>query len=236
MKTFNEEFNNFKVNNTLERLYLKETYSAQNNKKDKFIILLLILVVISYFMIIFGFYRVSGTSIFFLSITLMLLYVYKTKIVKARKELLKKQLPVSKFFFAWRSEELENLRIKFISTEYKDFEANKILKTIDFAQEQLKYLDKDKLSDFEKITEFFGKNYLLLIIGLFIGLYNKLEYSAENFRSIIKIISYLLFLPYLFTLLWKYYIKRNLMATQNLKKEKYRDYIFIMRNVLLMRM
>lgn len=235
MKTFIEEFNNFKENYTLEKLYLKETYSAQNNKKDIFIIILLILVVISYFMIILDFYRVTGTSIFVLSIILMLLYVYKTKIIKARKELLKNHLPVSTFFFAWRSEKLEILRIKYISTKYKGIETNTIQKTIDFAQEQLKYLDKDILSDFEKVTEFFGKNYLLLIIGLFIGLYNKLEYSNENFRSIIKIISYLLFLPYVFTLSWKYYLKTNLIATHSLKKEKLRDYIFAMKNVLLMR-
>ncbi|MCW3162642.1 hypothetical protein [Chryseobacterium oryctis] len=235
MNTFDEEFKNFIQNFTLEKLYLKNTYSSQSQKRDKCLFIPLIFMIAGILMPLFDTFKIFGITLASLSCLAMFLYIYRERVVKARNELKGNGLPVSKNFYEWKTEELKNSRIKYLYQEYENIDSNIIQKRIEISEEQVKILDKDIFSDFEKVTEFFGKNYILLIIGVFVGLFNKSEYSESNFNILLRFIAFILGFSYFITLSWKCFIKKNLMASYNFKKEQYLDYIFVMKNILMMR-
>lgn len=234
-KTFLEEFKNYREHYTLEKLFLEETFSLKKRKRDKFLLVPLFLLIVGVLFVYFEWSRIFGVSIFLLSILSMFFYIYKKIIVMARRELKRKKLPVSNHSLEWKSEELETLRMQELYKIYENISTNNIQKRIEYAEQLVANFNKDILADFERISEFFLKNYILLLVGLLIGVFNKTQYSDENFRIILNSITMIFGLAYSTALFWKYFFKKNLLDSFNSKHDQYKEYILTMKNLLLMR-
>lgn len=234
-KTFLEEFKNYREHYTLEKLFLEETFSSKKRKRDKFLLIPLFLLIVGVSFVYFDWNRIFGISIFLLSILSMFFYIYKKIIVMARRELKSKKLPVSTRFLEWKSEELEILRMQKLYKIYEGTSTSNIQKRIEYAEQLVINFNKDILADFEKISEFFLKNYILLLVGLLIGIFNKTQYSDENFRIILKTITWIFGIAFTAALLWKYFFKKNLLNSFNSRHDQYKEYILTMKNILLMR-
>ena len=153
----------------------------------------------------------------------------------AKRELKSKKLPISRRFLEWKTEELEILRMQELYKIYENISTNNIQKRIEYAEQLVANFNEDILADFEKISEFFLKNYILLLVGLLIGIFNKAQYTDENFRIILKAIIWIFGLAYSMALFWKYFFKKNLLNSFNSKHDQYKEYILTMKNILLMR-
>ena len=234
-KTFLEEFKNYRENYTLEKLFLEETFSLKRRKRDKFLLIPLFLLIVGVLFVYFEWSRIFGVSIFLLSILSMFFYIYKKIIVMAKRELKSKKLPFSKRFLEWKSEELEIQRMQELYKIYENISTNNIQKRIEYAELLVANFNKDILADFEKISEFFLKNYILLLVGLLIGIFNRTQYTDENFRIILNTIIWIFGLAYFMALFWKYFFKKNLLDSFNSKHDQYKEYILTMKNILLMR-
>lgn len=236
MKTFDQEFSFFQKNYTLEKLYIPKINSKKN--KEKQIYLLIPIAILG-----FGFWTdylnwnkyITISIVVFALFSLIGLHFQLTTAI-VRKELKRKNLPIPKIFYAWRSKKLENKRVKHIKKKYKNVDSSLIQSYIDYAEYCLKKYNKDIFSDFEKITEFFGKNYISFILGLLIGLLSQSEFTKESFRTVISIITWIFGILFISVLSWKYIIKGRLMASENYRSGQYKDYIYVMKNILLMRM
>lgn len=231
MKTFYEEFKNFRVNFTLEKLFLENTFSKETQKKNKIILIPLILFTVGFILLVFKFF-LFGAILFIVNLVILIAFM-RNNIKSAEKELKSKGLPVSNKVWTWKTEELEDMRIKKIIQEYKNTPPKIIHQWIIIAEEQMKNIDRGILDDLEKILEFFAKNFFAVVIGILIGLFNKSEYTNENFIRILKMI-FAVFLTFLtISLYWKFYLRSNFTSYNDKKEKQYKDFIYSMKNVLL---
>ena len=100
----------------------------------------------------------------------------------AKRELKSKKLPISRRFLEWKTEELEILRMQELYKIYENISTNNIQKRIEYAEQLVANFNEDILADFEKISEFFLKNYIQFQYVL-INLLMEVVYLSLLFHS-----------------------------------------------------
>lgn len=234
MKTFTEYFEFFRKNYSLEKLYLKRMNSSDTLKNNILFVVPLIFCIVGISLSAFNTSPIWGYILFTISVILYAC-VFFSFLRSTKKDLKDRGLPYSRSFYKWKTPELEIERIKYISEQYKDVNVGTIKKLIEITNQQITTVNKDIFADFEKIMDFFGKNYILLIVGVFIGMFNKSEYTDHNFNILIRFISFMFIISAIIALYWKYHLKSFLTGSYEDRKEQYKDYVFVLENILLMR-
>ncbi|WP_250255265.1 hypothetical protein [Chryseobacterium sp. Marseille-Q3244] len=158
------------------------------------------------------------------------------KAKQANSELKMNNLPFSKSSYKWKVTEHDGIRIREVGKLYEDISNDIIVKRISMAKEKIKTDKNEIFMDIQNIVSFFGKNFIILFLGFFMGLYSKSDFSTENFEALMSIIKLLFLFGLMIALMWVFFIKKNYTDLSKNRNEQYADYIFVMENVLLMRM
>lgn len=233
MRTFDEDFNYFRQNCTFEKIFLKETFSP--DKKDWLLLVPLFLVCLGCVLLCFNYLK-WGLILAIPSFLIFFYYIILVKAKQANKELKMNNLPFSKSLYQWKVPEHDGMRIREVGKLYEDTTNDIIVKRISMAKEKIKTDKNEIFMDIQNIISFFGKNFITLFLGFFIGLYSKSDFSAENFEALMSIIKVLFLFGLMIALMWVFFIKKNYTDLIKNKNEQYADYIFVMENVLLLRM
>ncbi|AZA82255.1 hypothetical protein C1637_09490 [Chryseobacterium lactis] len=233
MKTFDEDFNYFRQNYTFERMFLRETFSSK--RKDWLLLIPMICVFAGCVFICFNFW-IWGLILAISSFLVFFYYVILVKTKQAKIELEKNNLPFSKSFYKWKLPDHDGMRIRKVAEFYTDTNNDIIVKRINMAKEKVKADRNEIFMDIQSIVSFFGKNFITLFLGFFIGQYSKSNYSTENFEALMSIIKVLFFFGLMIALMWVFFVKKNYTDLNENNNKQYHDYIFVMENVLLMRM
>ncbi|MGG7470816.1 hypothetical protein ACVVIH_20690 [Chryseobacterium arthrosphaerae] len=233
MRTFDEDFNYFRQNCTFEKIFLKETFSP--DKKDWLLLIPLFLAFLGCILLSFNYLK-WGLILAIPSFLVFFYYIILVKAKQANRELKMNNLPFSKSLYQWKVPEHDGMRIREVSNLYEDTTNDIIVKRISMAKEKIRTDKNEIFMDIQNIISFFGKNFITLFLGFFIGLYSKSDFSTENFEALMSIIKLLFLFGLMIALMWVFFIKKNYTDLIKNKNEQYADYIFVMENVLLMRM
>ncbi|GEN73693.1 hypothetical protein [Chryseobacterium lathyri] len=232
MKTFEEEFNFFRRNCTFERLFLKNTFSVY--RKEWFLTIPTILAVIGICLFHYE-YITLGVMLVIPSLVILFTYLF-IKTNQAKKELKENNLPYSNLPYKWKVPEHDDIRIKEVGNIYVSVRSEEIQTRINMARDRIQIKSESLFLDFQSVLIFFGKNYITLFLGFLMGLYSKSDYSSENFRILMSAINLIFFLSFVVSLMWIFLLKKSFTDSVNNKNKQYLDYIFVMENVLLMRL
>lgn len=238
MKTFNETFLEFNKEYSIENLYLKRSFSEKSNKTIKWLgWIALITCLIGMLFLKFNSLKI-GISLLVLTIAPLLVYFFIIQSYKARKELKSKKLPVPKTFpnniFSYKSERLNDYRIKHIFQNMKDVKTETIIQNIQIASLLRNEPIKNPFDFFEKKLGYIGKTFLVFIIGI-IAFGLKANFNSLNFKITVKLILAFLLIYLLFSFIWKFMFKSIYFNDIESKNTKLKDYIYVMQNILLLR-
>lgn len=235
MKTFNQELKDFTDKYSYEKLYLANTYSNKNMKwLKRFLIFFIICFIIGDIMMIVKFYPKIGNIIMLISAFPTIVYIFIIQTYQARKELRTKELPLPNEFYKWKSEELESLRINQIYKEYSKTEDNVLNAKIKLAKELKNEPINNPFNFLDKVLEFMGKQFVLVIIAVMLFLYKK-NNSTENLNVLLRYVVGILLLSGLIAFIWEYLLKKPYFDNKLSKKNKLKDFIFVLENILLMK-
>ena len=244
-KTFNQSFNEITSKYSVENIYFKSENNKLSKKWETILSLAGVLLTIGIVMLFKQQYAQYGFAI--VSIVTFPLFIYLVPLQnrKNNKKLQSNNLPfvnnAIKKFFEWKTDDLQDLRIKSIYPLYFDYSISNCEKLIEIAKNRLNIKPNNAtLSFLEKSFEYFGKNYIGIIIGFFVAeasRENALEkkFSLENFYSILHLSLFLMLFFFLIGFMWNFMIKRAYYESYETKKEKLLDYIFVMENIIILK-
>ena len=185
-------------------------------------------------MMIFKFHSEIGNILMIVSALPIIIYVFGIQTFLSRKELKSKELPVSKAFYKWNSDELEELRILEIYKEYSLLEDNILEERIRFAKELRDYSLNNPFTFFDRILGFLGKQFLLIIIAFLLFLFKE-KPTSDNLYLVFKAITGIMLGYFLIAFAWEFLFKKPFFDNQNSQKGKLKDYAFVLENILLMK-
>ncbi|AKK73193.1 hypothetical protein OK18_11695 [Chryseobacterium gallinarum] len=233
MKTFDEDFNDFRQTCTFEKLFLKETFSPR--KKDQLLLIPFVFAIAGCILLYFNCW-IWGILLAIPGFLILFYYIILVQTKQAKRELKKNNLPFSTSFYKWKVPVHDGMRIREVAKLYKDTSDDVIVKRINMAKEKIKTDKSEIFIDIQNIISFFGKNFITLFLGFFMGLYSKSDLSDENFEALMSAVKLLFFYGLIVALMWVFFIKKNFTDMNKNKNEQYSDYIFVLENVLLLRM
>lgn len=235
MKTFNQELKEFREKYSYEKLYLANTYSNKNMKwLKRFLIFFTICFLIGDIMMIVKFYPKIGNTIMLISTFPIIVYIFIIQTYRARKELRSKELPLPKEFYKWKSDELESLRINQIYKEYSKTKDDMLNAKIKLAKELKNEPIHNPFNFLDKVLEFMGKQFVLVIIAVMLFLYKE-NASVENLNILLRSVIGILLFSGLTAFIWEYLLKKPYFDNKLSKKNKLKDFIFVLENILLMK-
>ncbi|WP_417363321.1 hypothetical protein [Galbibacter sp.] len=235
MKTFNEELKEFNKRYSYVNLYVPITYSEKDDKYYLWYGVFFFASIISGG-IIFNLsqYKLIGYSLMIFPALPVIIYVFIIKTYRARKELKSQGLPCSKVFWEWKSDELEDIRIKKAFKKYSELDNPNIKKRIVIAKELISEPLNNPFKFFDKLLEFIGKQFLIVLIAVFLFLY-KADSTSENLTSLLGIIITILLMAAIMAFVWEHIFKKAYFDSKQVKREQIKDYIFVLENILLMK-
>ncbi|NQX84679.1 MAG: hypothetical protein HRT67_01945 [Flavobacteriaceae bacterium] len=241
MKTFNNCFRDFNKKYSYVELFLQKTYSDKSVRIFKWISIPCgILFLTGDILMMLKIWGNLGYWLMLISCLPIIIYVFVIQTYLAKKELKSKGLPKPKNipanWFKWTSPELEDLRIKvvFQSYEKQAIKDETIENLIKIGYQEYNEPIKDPFVFFEKLFEYIGKTFLGILIGFLIAELNN-NYSTENFNSTLRLIIGLLLMAGLFAYMWKFMFKRAYFENIVSRKEKLKEFVFALNNILLLR-
>lgn len=243
-KTFNQSFTEVINSLSLENIYLSSLrFDITKNIK---ILLILSAIIFSIGLFLFNTekYRLIGMSVQSLVAIPWVVYL-----VPIRNRMINNKLKSDNFpaienslmkFIKWKTPELEDLRLLHVFEIYKRYNIETLKKLVEIAKYELSKEPKNIFSFFEKSFEYFGKNYIGLIIGIFIAEANRenslnKSFSVDNFHLILKIILILMFTLFSIGFMWEFMFKRAYNQKYETKREQLQEYIYIMENIILLK-
>ncbi|WP_298782381.1 hypothetical protein [uncultured Polaribacter sp.] len=236
MKTFNESFEEFNKEYSYEKLFLNNIQSFFLNREFKIVmIVVLLFITIGAVTNQFSIYKWTGVVFVLISAVLYLYLVLKQSFI-ARKELKAQgnDMPIPFYFWNWKSEELNSIRIHKIYLKELKTKSSLIQMRIDIAKSLLNRTHKDPFVFFEKYIEYSGKSIIALIV-LILVFELKNDYTSIKINETFKTILVLFIFIGAFIFFWRFLFKKAYFDDLENKNKKLKDYIYVMENILLLR-
>ncbi|MBS9774629.1 MAG: hypothetical protein KGV59_05670, partial [Tenacibaculum sp.] len=235
MRTFNQEVEYFSEKYSYEKLYLSDIYSYKNMTLLKiFLILFIVCFLIGDIMMITKFYAKIGFIIMLVSALPTITHIFIIRTYRARKILKSKGLPLPKEPYRWQSIELESLRIKEVYKEYSNMSNKELNAKIKLAEELRNEPMNNPFKVFEKVSEFIGKQFVLMLITIVLFLY-KGDPSIEHLEFIFRFITGILLFLGIISFTWEYLFKKIYFDEKSSKNNKLKDFAFTLKNILIMK-
>lgn len=243
-KTFNQSFAEVINTFSLESIYLS-SLRFEITKKIK-MLLILSSIIFSVGILLFFFEDYSQIGFYIQSIVAIPWLIY---FVPVRNKMINGILKSNNHpsiensfmkYLKWKTPELGDLRLLHVFDRYKNNNIETLEKLVEIARHELSKEPRNIFSFFEKSFEYFGKNYIGLIIGIFIAeasRENNLNkgFSVDNFHLILKIALILMFTLFSIGFMWEFMIKKAYNQKYETKKEQLQEYIYIMENIILLK-
>lgn len=238
MKTFNETFLEFNKKYSIENLYLKNVFSKKSDKVFKWLGGIAIFTILLGLLLLDYYKFIIGAWLMLFSFIPLFIYFFIYQSYLARNELKANDLPRPQMFpkklFIYKSEKLNDCRIKEVFTDLKDIKSDTIIQNIKIASQIKDEPIKNPFEFFEKILEHFGKIFLGVMIGIFVSSLRS-DFTSLNFKLTIKYIAIFMLLYFLFAFIWNFMFKKAYFDNIETKNKKLKDFILVMENVLLLR-
>ncbi len=151
-----------------------------------------------------------------------------------RKKLKKKGLPISVFFYKWKCEELDDVRILKICKKYKKVSSDVILKRIELSEKLIEKYSKIPNYGILKIMEFFGKQYFLITIAILLFILKE-KFDKEHLNQFYKGFFLFISLGIIISISIKTIEKKLFFDNYDVKVKSLEDYVFVLKNILLIR-
>ncbi|WP_336687360.1 hypothetical protein [Chryseobacterium bernardetii] len=243
-KTFNQSFKEVINTFSLENIYVSSLRFEITKKNKTLLILSSIIISVGLLLFFFDDYSQIGYCIQLIVVIPWLIYF-----VPIRNKMINEMLALNNYpsienslirFFKWKTPELEDMRLLHVFDRYKNYNIETLEKLVEIARHELSKEPRNIFSFFEKSFEYFGKNYIGLIIGIFIAEANRENslnkgFSVDNFHLILKIALILMSTLFSLGFMWEFLIKKAYNQKHETKKEQLQEYIYIIENIILLK-
>ena len=176
-----------------------------------------------------GFYFMVASTVPFL------IYIFVIQNIRLRKELKRKGFPRIRNWFGWDSEELRDEKSKLAYKRYKEIESGILQQNISIAKSILSTPINNPFVSVEKFMDYFIKTIIGILIGILIVELNK-DLTVDGFYVVIKYVTSFFLLYGALAFIWIFMFKKMHFEKLRTKKDKLREYVYILENVILLRL
>lgn len=164
-----------------------------------------------------------------------LIYIFVIQNIRLRKELKRKGFPRIRNWFGWDSEELRDEKSKLAYKRYKEIESGILQQNISIAKSILSTPINNPFVSVEKFMDYFIKTIIGILIGILIVELNK-DLTVDGFYVVIKYVTSFFLLYGALAFIWIFMFKKMHFEKLRTKKDKLREYVYILENVILLRL